>query len=134
MTNDDLAGRFSAALWHGGAVAAVLTVEDLILYDHLHTRDDDPILDLLPYTVGVATILCGYTALKAEQRQLLDALEAWIVALCGGAAVTVARAMRRRSQTSREEYGKQLEIVGRVAGGRHALETYQKSRAGDRGS
>lgn len=130
MTND-LVGRCAAALRHGALVALALTIEDLILYDHLHGPDDDPVLDLLPYTAGVSTILLGYSQLKATQEQPEGAIEAWIIALCGGAAVTAARAIRRRYQTARRLTATRSAIAGHAAGGRYALEADAEFGAGD---
>lgn len=111
-----------AALTHGCGVALALTIEDLLLYDHTHDADDDPTLDLVSYTAGVATILLGYTAIAARRQDLAAAVEAWIVALCGGAAITILRTLRRHDQTTRAKIATRHEIAGQVAGGRYALD------------
>lgn len=132
MSNDDLGERCKQALAHGIGVAIALTLEDLILYPLLHSPDDDPIRDLLPYTAGVSTILLGFTATKAAERDLASAVQAWIVSLCGGAAITTIRAMRKRAQTERTTIARNHTIAGHAAGGRYALdETDQEPGAGD---
>jgi hypothetical protein len=122
VTNEDFGARCKVALTHGIGVGLALLIEDLILYDHLHGPDDDPILDLLPYTAGVSTILLGFTATKAVEQDLVSAVEAWIVSLCAGTAITTVRAIRKRYQTARRAIAMRHEIAGHAAGGRIALD------------
>lgn len=132
MSNDDVGKRCMKALYHGFWVALAVLIEDMLLYDHLHDPEDDPIRDLLPYTAGVSTILTGYTGLKAKQGALLDAIEAWIIALCGGTSITIHRVIMKRLQTMRRTIATRHEIAGQVAGGSYALdEAYPESGAGD---
>lgn len=130
MTNDSATRATEEAFTAGVITASALLAEHFAFWPWAkHVQLEDELGPLLVYIVGTGTIGIGLSGLAL--RRPITPIDFWIIAGCSGAAIGGARVWRFLLNSDRAVHQERARAAGHVAGGRIALEAYEKYRAGN---